>query len=162
MPTAVIVQDSRFKKVNNTYALKLRITNRNKQNYYPVIIDHQKISFTKEDWKKIIRPQPRGELGLWKDRLMEYEKKARDVIRELEVFSFEAFKDRFYSNRSEGNDLFTGFNNYLNRLKEEGRMGTYHAYRDAKHSVERYKKQARYTDIDKFWLTGWMQYMKSP
>lgn len=161
MPTSVILQDIRHKKQDGTYTIKLRITDGNKQIYYPVLFDHQKISFTKEDWARIQRPNPRGDLGRWKERLQEYEIKARNIMGELEVFSFPAFEDKIYSNRSEGNDLFTGFNNYLTRLKEEQRMGTYNAYNDAKHSIERYKKQIKYTDIDKYWLRDYVHYMKN-
>jgi len=75
MPTVRIIQDPRFKKADETLALKLRVTNGNKQNYYPVVLGHNKISFTKKDWEKIEKPRPRGEFGKWKDRLDEYERK---------------------------------------------------------------------------------------
>ena len=92
MPTSVIVQNLQFPKKDGTYPLKLRITQGDKQNYYAVIIGHNKVSFSKEDWQRINRPNPRGDLGKWKEKLQSYEKKARDVIANLEVFSFDGFK----------------------------------------------------------------------
>jgi len=56
----------------------------------------------------------------------------------IENFTLDKFKQLFTQRSNIKNDIFTQFDNYINRLKSENRMGTAKSYNDAKESFARF------------------------
>jgi len=88
--TTATILDTRRKKQNGVYPLKLRITYKRKQKYYSIGID-----LTKQDYQKVISPKPRDYFKSIKRKLNAIEEKTINTINNLDIFSFELFESKF-------------------------------------------------------------------
>ncbi|HWJ26907.1 MAG TPA: site-specific integrase [Flavisolibacter sp.] len=82
----IILDTRRSKKSSGKFPLKLRVTFERHTEYYPTIYD-----LSKEDYDKLSATRISKELQTLKKQLQEMERTAKNVISEMEPFSFEAF-----------------------------------------------------------------------
>ncbi|MFT7421663.1 MAG: integrase/recombinase XerD, partial [Arcticibacterium sp.] len=98
--STAIVQDLRIRKIDNTFAIKLRLTYQRKQKYFPL-----GISFNQLDWERIQSPKPRGTFKEHQIYFNKIEQKAVEIIRELKVFNFKLFEEKFNESPSDKTDI---------------------------------------------------------
>jgi integrase/recombinase XerD len=132
---------------DGTYPVKLRITYNRKRVYYNT--GHH---FTEEDFDRVINYKSskkdknikRSRIQDQEDKenfasLMKIEEKAKEVIAELPVFSFRAFKNKFFD-LSDHAELFDAFRYYINELEKNDQINTASMYRTTMHSWEKFYK----------------------
>ena len=98
--TVAIVQDKRVQKNNGSYAIKLRITVDRKQYYFPI-----NQWMTVVYWQKTHGKRPSGMYMSKREEYNEIEKKAKDVLKELNVFSMEVLKRKFNNQSVDQRDV---------------------------------------------------------
>lgn len=138
MVTTQVIQDTRVKKKDNTFRIKLRITFQRKRRYYPL-----PYALTKEEWEKVIDPKSRGkhkDIRLYCNKI---EQRANDVIRSMDVFTFEQFERVFNGSNSNDVNVFTHFDNYIKELRGEDRINTAICYECTKKSLLKFLKKSR-------------------
>lgn len=136
--TTGIVLDTRYTRENGqTFPVKLRVTYNRKQKYYSIekFSDQhsdfllQCYSVTKEDFEKAkSSSKPRG---IHKERLLRYnaiEDRAREIINQLPLFTFELFEKNFLTTGRELDSVYTAYESYISRLKENGSLNTAISY----------------------------------
>lgn len=154
--TTTILLDTRNKKKDYTYPVKLRVTYKRDQRYYKT-----NYSFTKQDFEKISGDKPRGNYKDISIDLNQIETKAREVIKELPAFSFEAFDLIFRTKKDERNNVFYGFEKNIERLLSEGRLGTADSYKYSQNSIKGFIKKEKllYTDVTPKFLDNYQRWM---
>lgn len=127
MKTEVFISlylDTRRKKANNKYPVKLRVftTEPRKQMLYPTVFDFTIAEFDTV-WLKPKKKPQEEEKNLAK-KLRAVVKKADDVIDELEIFSFEQFERKLYLKAGEGENVFYHYELMIQNLKANNQIGT--------------------------------------
>lgn len=159
--TTAIIHDTRVKKKNDTYAVKLRLTFCRIQKYYPI-----QEYLTIDDWKKVHSEKPRK---AYKEKLLyfaEVENKAREIIKTLHPFSFAEFEHKFNEKPAAEINVLSSFEYYIEVLKKEGRAGTAESYTSALNSLKSYlktkhRKRLFFWDITPEWLSRYEDWMLS-
>src|SRR3982751_6166081 len=81
--TTAIILDTRRQLKNGTYPVKLRITHNREQKYYSTAFN-----LTKEDFEKCQGGKPRQDFKDISLKLQAIERKAADIIKDLELFTW--------------------------------------------------------------------------
>lgn len=154
--TTTILLDTRRKKKDNTYPIKLRVTHKRDQRYY-----RTNYSLTRQDFKKATGDKPRGsfkDIGLDLSRI---ENKAREVIGTLSEFSFEAFDLLFRTKRDERHNVFYGYKLNIERLESEGRLGTAESYKYSCNSLKDFvtKEKLMFEEVTPKFLENYQNWM---
>lgn len=162
MATAKMVLDTRRIKNDGTYPVKVRITHDRKMVYYPTIY-----FFNEKEFEKI-----NSEFRLSidqkdiKTKLAAQEKKANDIIEELQFFEFETFALRFTAKGNKA-DLLSLLKSKSERLKHEGKIANANLYQQAASLLERYNKFANKSEeinigsVSPKWLKSFEQWALS-
>jgi site-specific recombinase XerD len=123
---------NRFKpNANGLCVISLRVTANRIRKYYPSGVSMGADDFDMMMASKTLR-------GKMKDRKEGFEKleiKARDIIKKLPVFSFEEFEKHFIENKGLSDTVNSAFDNYIEQLNSENRIGSAVAYRATKKSL---------------------------
>lgn len=157
--TTSIVHDTRVKRTDGTYAVKLRITYNREQKYYPI-----NVHLTKEDWLRTQAEKPRNESKEHKLYFNKIEQRAVDIIKELNPFSFEGFEKKFDQRVDRTKDVLTYFDNYIKQLYKADRSGTADSYECAVNSFKKFleskgRKRLNFGDVTPEWLTDYEKWM---
>lgn len=157
--TTAIIHDKRISHYDETYAVKLRVTYRRVQKYYPI-----NVNLTTEEWEKVHSVRPRKE---FKDHLTYFnkvEQEAIEIIKAMPVFSFSAFEKKFNQGPQTEQDALVIFQSYIDQLKEEGRIRTASSYSCAMVSIKgfvesKHRKRLNFWDITPEYLTEYENWM---
>jgi integrase len=154
--TTTILLDTRRKKKDNTYPVKLRVTFKRDQRYYKT-----NYSLSKQDFQKATGDKPRGvykDIGLDLSRI---ENKAREVISDLSIFSFEAFDLIFRTKRDDRHNVFYSYERNIERLKSEGRLGTAESYKYSLNSLKEFvgKDKLMFDQVTPKFLENYQRWM---
>ncbi len=135
--TAIIL-DTRRKKANKTYPVKLRVTYLRKQIYYPSRFD-----LLKEDFDKLFSPKPRDQYKKILLELISIENKAKGIIDELKGnFTWKAFDAKFLKKQSDWNSVFANYADCIKKLREDNRIGNAVSYECSLNSLKEYTEKA--------------------
>jgi integrase len=146
--------DTRRANFEGKYPLKLRIGYNRDRRYYGT--DYH---FGEKEWTEQINGiKPRIEIKLIKEKIDSVLKKAETIIDEMEYFSFEEFERKFFR-KNTSNDLPSYFDNYINKLKKEGRIGTASSYECAKKSLLSFRDVILFRDITPEFLRKYESWM---
>ncbi|UFH54710.1 site-specific integrase [Spirosoma sp. KNUC1025] len=153
--------DKRKQKKDGTYPVKLRITYQRQQRYFPT-----EISLTDAQWEKVCKPKPREDfIRDTKALLDSISNRAERVIRNLPVFSFDEFENRYAGTiDTKSDNVFSLFESYIKQLTAEGRAGTADSYQCAKNALLAYhgrKTPLSFDDVTPQWLHGFETWMLS-
>jgi integrase len=154
--TTTILLDTRRKKKDNTFPVKLRVTFKRDQRYYKT-----NYSLSKQDFEKVTGDKPRGvfkDIGLDLSRI---ENKAREVISDLYVFSFEAFDLIFRTKKDDRFNIFYSYERNIERLKSEGRLGTAESYKYSLNSLKEFvgKDKLMFDQVTPKFLENYQRWM---
>jgi integrase/recombinase XerD len=132
-----LILDKRRPKKNGLYPVKTRITYQRLQKYYNIGVDLSEI-----DFERIIKDSTRKELRSVKKKISLYQSKVRNVIDSLEKFTFQDFESKFLEKKEEPasiqKEVFNYFEEVIDQLTKEGRIGTANAYKGAYNSLKNF------------------------
>lgn len=152
--TTTIFFDKYHPKADGTHSVKVRVTFDRKSLYYQT-----GISLTEADFKKAMGEKPRGEYKEIALKLQAFENKAADIIKALPVFSFASFEKLYFSNRATKGTIDGAFSNYIDHLKENGRIGTVVTYECAQKSLNGFQAGVKFVDVTPDFLNKYEKWM---
>lgn len=142
-------------KINGKCSVKIKVTYNRKRKYFATGKD-----LTPEDFKQTFF----GERKTDKQKenkiyIEEQEAKANAIIKNLSAFTFEAFEESFLEERNTRNSVSFAFDKYIEQLKLEDRLGTAVSNECAKNSLEAFKKDLTFAEINKDFLQKYENWM---
>jgi integrase/recombinase XerD len=159
--TTAIIIDKRIQKKDNSYSIKLRVTQNREQRYFP-IGKH----LTTEQWDLLKEDNPRDkELKRLKLLFAEIEQKAVKIIDEMEIFSFQTFDKKFNQKPKSSTDALDAIQTKMESLKAEGRLNSADSYKSTQKSFTAFlssmnRKRLKYSDVTPEWLEQYETWMK--
>lgn len=153
--TSTIILDKRWIKSDETFAVKLRIYFNGKKKLYSLGID-----LNESDFDIIKNSTPRKkELKVIQQKLFTFQNRANEVLTKLNPFSFDAFERGYFADREIYSDVYTAFDNHIRDLTERGRIATAESYTSAKVSLQSFKNDIQFSDINKSFLNRYEKWM---
>ncbi len=155
--TTSIILDTRRIRQDKTYPVKLRLTYQRKRQYYN--IDY---FLTVKDFESVTGSKPRDQHKDLSFKLNDIEKKAKDLIESMPVFSFELFKKRFFDN-IDYTDLFEALKYWIKEYEKQGRPGSASTFQNTLKSWQGFYKRPPlpFTSITPKLLNEYELYMKA-
>lgn len=139
---SIYLDELRVKK-NGKCSVKIRITFSRTRKYFPTGID-----LTKSEFEKVLGNERRNaEQKEIFTKLNFFLTKANNVIKDLTVFTFDAFEQNFLEHRNTHNSVSFAFDKRIDELKIEKRLGTANSYECAKNSLQKFKKNLTFAEI---------------
>jgi integrase/recombinase XerD len=153
-PTAEFYLETRPKR-NGLHNVKIRVYFNRKYRYYSTDID-LKLGELEKILNARRKTDEQKELYF---KLNKYLTKANDIIKKLDVFSFEKFDKIYFEGRDVFKSVSYAFDRYVEDLETEGRIGTASNYRAAIRSLEEFKHGLKFSDITISFLKKYEQWM---
>lgn len=146
-----IYLETRSKKDEDKFPVKLRIYYNRKYRYYATGVD-----LTEKDFDQIMHGQRKTkEQRAIETKLSVFKSKADDIIDNLPLFTFDAFEKAYLDKRDLIESVSFAFDRYIEQLHNEGRIGTAKSYLGAKNSLEAFRKNLTFADISKKFLQSY-------
>lgn len=142
LATTAIFIDKYHPKQDGKCAVSIRVTYDRKKRYYPTPVNLTEPDFLKTQGNK--PREPFKEIAL---ALQAYENKAADIIKNLSIFTWEAFERQYLTNRGAKDSVFFAFAEYIKSLKEAERIGTAVSYECAQSSIKKFKADLRFAEV---------------
>ena len=140
--TAIICDQRRVKK-DGQYPVKLRVTYRGKQKYYPL-----NATVSPERFERIMDPKAMAKNKQIQVKYTGEEVKARRIIEKMGWFSFYEFDKRYLGNTDKGSRrVYDRFTHYIEQLETENRLKTAISYKTARNSFEKFKENSELEDL---------------
>ena len=156
-PNYKIVLDLRRPKNNGLFPVKIRVTLNRVQKYYSIGLD-----LNISDYDRIQNGSVRKELRIYKNKIADWENRAKEIIHQMDTFSFEEFKSRLYDNRSvKVTDVYALFDQKIDALKSQEKISTSSIYHDAKNSLKRFKSKLNLMEVTSDFLKNYESHMIS-
>ena len=135
-PKISIYLDTRYKKQSGCYPVKLRVFYDDQRKLY-----NTDFELTEETFDKAYHtPKPRGEYKEIRLGLTAIENRAGEVVKEMNTFSFAEFEKRMFRGSTEGRNVIWYYDAYIQKLKQEGRLGTAESYQQSINSLKAFVK----------------------
>lgn len=156
-PTANLFLDTRRKKENGKFPIKLTVYLRPDKKRYNTGYDA-----STEEWEKMngksLKDSALKDLKIKTNALLS---KACKILEDLTPFSFASFEKAFFQNGSSKSDLSLKhwFQEYGEVLEKQGREGTRTSYQTTFNSINAFKKDLKLTDITKSFLEDYETHM---
>ena len=152
--TTAIFIDKYHPKANGLCSVSIRVTFNRKKKYYPT-----PISLTIEDFEKIQSPKPRNGFKEIALKLQSYEKRAADILNELQVFTWLAFEKKYLSNKAFSNSINEAFSVFAESLRQNEQIGTAVSYECAQRSLYNFESEATFADVTPEFLRKYEKWM---
>lgn len=124
MPLTRILLDSRRKKSDGTYPVKLRVTFNREQRLYPI-----GLSLSEKQFKELLSSEDvRGKNKEKKRQMIAAQEKADQVIDKLTIFGFDAFERKFLISSGDDSDVIHQYETAIKEMRMEGRIGNASSY----------------------------------
>jgi integrase/recombinase XerD len=146
-PTISTVLNKKYVKADGSCGISLRITYLRKKKFFGL-----PINLTAEEYDRAMGEKPRGKYKELALEIAAYETKAKSIVDSMPSFSWEKFEMLFFSNRKSQKDVYSAFEDYINKLKIEKRPGTASSCQCALNSLKLFRKELHFVDIDKNFL----------
>jgi len=144
-------------KQNGKYPIKLRVTFKQKQKFYPCNID-----LTKEEFEKVFHSaKPRKPEKAIKDVALGIEAKAKAAYDTLKVFDFAAFEKNFYEIKGGQGDVYDLFAETYTEMLSDDRIGTAIMYNTVLNSLKTFRPTLTFEQITPEFLNNYEKYMLS-
>lgn len=143
-------------KKNGKCSVKIKVTFNRKRKYYSTGIE-----VTRKEFDQIFHGQRKTpEQKEIYHKLTHIEGKAKTIIKNLHVFTFDIFNELFCENRNVQDSVSYAFDKYIDQLKFEDRLGTATTYECAKNSLEAFKRKLSFAEITPGLLKKYEKWMK--
>lgn len=157
--------DKRRAKANGKYPVKLRVftTHPRKQKLYSTVFE-----FTEKDFASVWETlKPREEHKPARNKIRAVEKLANDIAEKLTPFSFTQFERKYLRNTGDGGNVIYQYNQAINRLNSNDRVGTASSYdlslksflNFIEHTKNKRPSNLPFSDITPEWLKKYENYM---
>jgi integrase/recombinase XerD len=154
-PNYKVVLDLRKAKKSGLYPVKVRVTLNRVQKYFSLGFD-----LSTSDFDRIQKSSVRKELKVFKNKITHWENKTKDIIHQMDPFSFDEFKSKLYEkNEIKVADVYTLFDRRINKLNEEGKVSTGRTYQDARNSLKKFKSRLKLADVTPGFLSKYESHM---
>lgn len=150
-----VLLDTRRKKKENNYPVKLRLTHGRTQKYYPMGLDLSEI-----EWKKVMGDKPRKSFKEKRLKIDSIKQKAENIIKELDPFDFTTFNKKFLTPRADAGNVYAAFQRRIDELKAKGQLSTAICYRSSLNSLKLFKETLYYKDVTAQFLIDYHNWMK--
>jgi integrase/recombinase XerD len=133
IPTTSIFYNKYKERPDGKCPVSIRVTYQRKKKYYPTIYQ-----FTLDEWERMNGSRPRKTL---KEALIKLQKKEQDaikIIKELSMFSWEAFEKKYLA-PTDIKSLVSALNNYAVDLRKNKQIGNAVTYECAANSISNFK-----------------------
>lgn len=128
-PKAYIICDQRRVRKDKTAPIRLIVKHESKQKVYGLDLYLTKADFKQTRQKNFsgnLSEEKQEELRPYKVRIEENEKKVKDILNSLPLFTFEEFEDRMFG--SHRDTLFTALEAKIADMMKQGRVGNASTY----------------------------------
>jgi len=156
--TATVIIDKKRIKEDKTYPLKLRISYNRERKYHSIGLT----SITQTDFEKLCNSSKLRDPKLKeiKIQIEAIQTKAREIIDELQPFSFSEFDKNFFQQKSNiSKDVFEMLQAQVKHFKEKGGISTSTLYNCTLNSLKSYKKRLDIEDITPKFLSEYENHM---
>ena len=160
-PSVTIWLDTRRAKKDGRYPVKIEITHRRKQYYYPT-----QISLTESEFSHVISNKPGKKLTEARAKLQEFERQANASVDKIaedlnSEFTVELFEKYLGISAPDYNDVYKCIQRKVDLLKEKGRIKTAEGYESAIKIFKKYTgaDTLSFNEVDKKFLEGFEIYM---
>lgn len=140
-----IYLDTRRKKANGEYPVKIRVYYQEERKLYPTVFDLTESQF-KQSYMSL---KPKKEYKQLKLEIQAIENKANDIVKDFTTFSFEQFEKKMFRATGEQNNAIYHYDQYINKLIKENRIGTAGNYKSSKKSILAFYNKDRKINSDK-------------
>lgn len=147
------------------YPVRLRVftPSPRKQKLYPTKFEFSKAEFT-SIWETV---KPRREHEEVREQLQAEVKRARDIAKNLEPFSFTDFEKRLFTSKGDAANVFWHYQQIIGELKRNNQLGTASNYELSLKSLKGYIEHTKgntpekllFKEITKKWLNDFERYM---
>jgi integrase/recombinase XerD len=142
-------------KTDEIRVVSIRVTHNRKRKYYGT-----KVRLKPTAFDKIMTAKRRSEAeNKIYNEIISYHNKAVKVIEQLPIFTFSKFEEMYFENRNATDSVSYAFDKYINELREEERIGTAVSYECAKGSIDKFKKDLKFADINLTFLKKYESWM---
>ena len=152
---ASIYLDKNRPKANGLCSVKIKVTYNRKRKYFSTGVDLMPKEFETVFYGKR-RTERQKEI---KVKVEYFENKATEVIKNLNVFSFDAFEQMYLDERNTADSVSFAFDKYINDLKLENRLGTAESFEYAKRSIEKFNNKLTFAEITPTFLKKYESWM---
>ncbi len=142
MVTIKIVLDNRRKKADEVYSIKIRVTWNREQRYYLT-----GFKMDAKEFDQLMKTVPPKRLQNIKIELEEMILKARLVVKDLQIFSFTAFEQKFLKPKPPKTTLTSLYNEVIQEKRKSGAIGTAVNYECSIRSLKTYCEKIDFADI---------------
>lgn len=135
------------------HPIKIRMTYNRERRYYPIDYEGKKLFLTASEWeeiqdRKISVRNKKKEIRECVDAMTTQASQAIEKTTNNDrPFTWERFEDEFLVNDS-SKGLLSLFDDHLEVLKKENRIGTYRAYNNAYQAFKRFRKEKELSPFD--------------
>ena len=152
--TVSITLDTRRQKKNGKYPVKLCVNHITTAKYYATGIDLTQAGFDSLSAKRLSRESAaiNNDLGF-------FQAKAVEIIKTLKPFSFTSFEKRFFQKSTGKGSLSTLFQQQINELTRQERIGTASNYQCSINSLLSFKNNLLLESITPDFLRAYEQWM---
>lgn len=150
----ITVLDSRRKKANGKYPIKLRVTFQRKRKYYGMGYE-----VNQKEWEIMNDVHVRGRLREVKQDLVNIEEEAQKCASKIIPFSFNHFENEFFDKVLTFQSLSTAYDAYIDDLRKNDQYGTALSYRTAINSLLKFKPTLSFEDITVDFLIDFEKWM---
>ena len=163
--TITLYQDTRMKKKNGKFPVKILVTHRRIQRLFSTTVDltvnefnmlhASNKTYNTLEGDTLSRKELKDNL----DILNEVEKKAKGIINGLSTFTFPKFKTEFQDRRSEKGSVFSLYEDHILKLKNNGDIGTAVWYSCSMNSVKSYRGKLQFKQVTADFLNNYEKWM---
>lgn len=159
--TVKVILDTRRPKKDDSFPVKLRLTYKMKQKYFPL-----GFSMTCGEWEKLENPKTRdANIRQLKIQFAAVVQKANETIQKLRYFSFEEFSHLFNESPIDDLDVLSLLERKKAILQKQDRLSSAESYQSTIQSLRSYlkvknKRELTLIGISSEWLNGYEQWMR--
>ena len=167
-PTHKIVLKKDKVHVDGKHPVLLRISFNRKSKYYVLKGEGITLACEEQNWNSTLGRYNRNkELNQFLDQYVLNSLKAkvfraREVLRELESvdFTFVAFENKYFG-RYDRQKVISYFDHLIEKLTEEGRLGSANSYKDTRNRIIEFKSNIYFQDLDYRFLEKFEKHLQT-
>jgi len=154
-PNYKVVLDMRRPKKSGLYPVKIRVTLNRVQKYYGIGMDLKPAEF-----ERIQNGSVRKDLKLYKEKIIHWQNKTKNIIHKLDPFSFDEFEALLNEiGEQKIVDVYVLFERKIKLLNERGKISTARSYLDAKNSLKKFKSRLNLSKVTPGFLEDYEHHM---